>query len=201
MSADMVIRFFENYGLIMTLLATSGIVFVGALKSIGLFSKMNPNAKKYVYFACSCVVSIISCTVYLCVIDAFVWADWGMTIACVIAFTISIYGIYENMGIRTFLKKILFTPFKNLLTRIPSTLMSKNLNEEKVFELAKSLGSEILLQLANEAQQHETANNAAKSIAADIVKDEETKRSASNPADGQKEPASDDILVKNNFFS
>lgn len=201
MSADMVIRFFENYGLIMTLLATSGIVFVGALKAIGLFSKLNPNAKKYVYFITSCVVSILSCTFYLCVIDAFVWADWGMTIACVIAFTISIYGVYENTGIRTFLKKILFTPIKNLLKRIPSALMSKKLTEEKVLELAKGLGSDILVQLANEIRMTETENDAAQSAASDIVEKEEARHSVSESSEEQKKTVPVDKFIKNNFFS
>ena len=153
MTADMIINFFKNYGWVMTALAASGIVLVGILKSIGLFSKLNPNAKKYVYFACSCIVSIIACTVYLCVTNAFDWADWGMISVCVIGFTISIYGVYENTGIRTFLKKIIFSPMKNLIKRIPEALMSKSLTEEKILSLAKSLGKDILLQLASENQQ------------------------------------------------
>lgn len=201
MTAEMIIKFFETYGLIMTLLATSGIVLVGVLKAIGLFSKLNPKAKKYVYFVCSCIASIISCTIYLCVKDAFVWADWGMTIVCVIGYTVSIYGLYENMGIRTFLKKILFTPIKNLLKRIPSLIMSKSMTEEKFLELAKNLGSDILLQLANEAQQTEIANNEAKSEASDIVVNEDAQRSAAISVEEQKRTASGDALIKNNFFS
>lgn len=201
MSANMIINFFENYGLIMTLLATSGIVLVGTLKAIGLFSKLNPKTKKYVYFACSCVVSIISCTVYLCVIDAFVWADWGMTVACVIGFTISIYGVYENTGIRTFLKKIFFTPIKNLLKSISSALMSKSLTEEKILLLAKNLGSDILLQLASEAMQKEPVEESIKSVASDIVVSEEN-QSAIAESDSEKKKADyGEGFIKNNFFS
>lgn len=201
MSANTVINFFQHYGLIMTLLATSGIVFVGALKSFGLFSKINPKAKKYVYFICSCIASIISCTVYLYVKKSFVWSDWGMTIACVIGYTISIYGVYENTGIRAFLKKILFTPIKNLFKRIPTVLMSKDLTEDKVKLLAMNLGSDILLQLANEVRQKEVVDDAIKSAAADIAENEITQRSAAITNPDQNKSVSDDTCGKNNFFS
>lgn len=201
MTADMIIKFFENYGLIMTLLATGGIAFVGALKSIGVFSKLNPKAKKYVYFACSCLAGIISCTVYLCVKDAFVWADWGMTAASVIGFTISIYGLYENTGIRTLLKKILFTPIKNLLKSIPSVLMSKSMTEEKLLQLAKNLGSDILLQLANETRQKEADGSESECVVSDIEDSIGFQTAATETGVDKSESENDGELIKNNFFS
>lgn len=38
MTSDMLIRFFENYGWIMTVLATSGIIVVGFMKACGVFN-------------------------------------------------------------------------------------------------------------------------------------------------------------------
>lgn len=198
MTADMVIRFFENYGWMMTVLATSGIVFVGCLKALGLFSKLKPKAKKYVYFACSCVVSIVACTIYLCVNDAFVWADWVMTAVCIIGYTMAIYGLYENTGIRALVKKILFTPMKNLLKSTMSLVVSKSMSKDKMMLLAKDLGSDILIQLANEAQQNEKAVE----IVVDTGNNEITavENSIQNHSENEVK-YNTDKLIKNNFFS
>lgn len=150
MTANMIIRFFETYGWIMTLLATSGIVFVGCLKSIGLFSKLKTSAKKYVYFITACVVSIISCTVYLCVTDAFVWADWGVTVIFIISYTMALYALYENTGIRALLKKLLFNPTKHALHKIETSILSKSLSQEESINIAKGLGEDILTQIIAE---------------------------------------------------
>lgn len=198
MTADMVIRFFENYGWMMTVLATSGIVFVGCLKALGLFSKLKPKAKKYVYFACSCVVSIVACTIYLCVRSAFVWADWGMTVVCIIGYTMAIYGLYENTGIRSLVKKVLFTPMKNLLKNIMSLVVSKSMSKDKMMLLAKDLGSDILIQLANEARQNEKTEEIVADIGKNAIAAEE--RSVQNYAKNDEE-FNTNKLLKNNFFS
>lgn len=198
MTADMVIRFFENYGWMMTVLATSGIVFVGCLKALGLFSKLKPKAKKYVYFACSCVVSIVACTIYLCVRNAFVWADWGMTAVCIIGYTMAIYGLYENTGIRSLVKKVLFTPMKNLLKNIMSLVVSKSMSKDKMMLLAKDLGSDILIQLANEARQDEKTVEIVADIGKNAIAAEE--KSVQNYVKNDEE-FNTNKLLKNNFFS
>lgn len=150
MTVNMIIKFFETYGWMMTILATSGIVFVGCLKAIGLFSKLKDGAKKYVYFLTACVVSIISCTIYLCVTKTFVWANWGVTIVFIIAYTLALYALYENMGIRALLKKILFNPLKNMLHKVQSNIVTKSLSQEESINIAKGLGKDILTQLIAE---------------------------------------------------
>lgn len=152
MTSDMIIRFFENYGWIMTVLATSGIFFVGVLKSLGLFSRLKITWKKYIFFICSCVVSIVTCTIYLCVTDSFDWADWAVTAACVIGYTVTIYGIYENTGVRTLISKIILKPIKNFLKGLSSMVVSNSLSKDKVASLAKDLGSDLLKQLTEEAR-------------------------------------------------
>ena len=198
MTADMVIRFFENYGWIMTVLATSGIVFVGCLKALGLFSRLKPKAKKYVYFGCSCVVSIIVCTIYLCVNNMFAWVDWGMTAACIIGYTMAIYGIYENTGVRALLKKVLFIPAKNLLKNLTALMFSKNISKEKLQLLAKDLGSDILMQLAEEIQHEQVT--LVKNV---MVIDNASEKTQNNISeiDVEKNTANSDGHVKNHFFS
>lgn len=177
MTANMIIRFFEDYGWIMTLLATTGIVFVGCLKAMGIYSKLKPNAKKYVYFITACVVSIISCTVYLCVSDKFIWADWGVTVVFIIAYTMALYALYENTGIRALLKKFVFDPVKNAMHKILTAIMSQSLSREEAINIAKGLGENILAQLIDEMNRldSEDKNISFRSEAASDIVEEEPK--------------------------
>lgn len=192
MTANMIIKFFETYGWIMTLLATSGIILVGCLKAIGLFSKLKSGAKKYVYFLTACVVSIISCTIYLCVNKSFVWADWGVTVVFIIAYTMALYALYENTGIRALLKKILFNPIKNMLHRLQTSIMTKTLSQEQSINIARGLGEDILTQLVSEMtnldkNSMENGLSTSLEVASDVV--EETKQQSVSK------------YKKSNFFS
>lgn len=172
MTANMIIKFFETYGWIMTILATSGIIFVGCLKAIGLFSKLKNETKKYVYFITACIVSIITCTIYLCVSHTFVWADWGVTVVFIIAYTMALYALYENTGIRALLKKLLFNPIKNALHKIQTSIISKSLSKEDSIKIAKGLGEDVLYQLIEEMTNLTNSNanlDISEEVASDIV--------------------------------
>lgn len=159
MTADMVFKFFENYGWIMTVLAASGIFVVGVMKSLGIFSKIPKAIKKYLYFACACVVSVISCTIYMCATKTFVWSNWGIMIGCIIAFTISLYGLYENTGMRALITKIFFRPTKNLVQNIHKMLMTNSMSKEKLLKIAQEMGSDVFEEVVNEIKSFEENQN------------------------------------------
>lgn len=196
MTANMIIKFFETYGWIMTLLATSGIVFVGCLKAIGVFAKLKDAAKKYVYFLTACFVSIISCTIYLCVKHLFVWTDWGVTVVFIIAYTMALYALYENTGIRALLKKLLFTPIRKALHKIQSAIISKSLSQEQTISIAKGLGEDILKQLVAELSNlSETNSNDSIDIPCEVAADLVLEDPESNPTKTTNQ------YQKSNFFS
>ena len=141
MTSDMLIRFFENYGWIMTVLATSGIIIVGFLKACGAFNKISESYRKYVYFGVSCVISVVACTIYLCASKQFEWASWGITAACIIGFTLTLYGVYENTGVRDLLKKVIFTPLKNALKKAETSIVESSISTERLGEMALGLGA------------------------------------------------------------
>ena len=155
MVSEMVIGFFERYGLVMTLLATSGIIFVGFLKAIGLHSKLKKAYKKYVYFFIACITSIISCTIYMYITNQFQWLEWGMSIVCVISYTITIYSLYENLGIREFCRRIIFNPIKKLVEKIFLIPKGQELQKEDIIQIVKDWGSDVVFQIANEIKQDE----------------------------------------------
>lgn len=128
----------------MTALATSGILFIGILKSLGIFDKLNAKIKKYVYFGLSCVTSIIACTIYLCATDSFDWKDWGITIACIIPYTLAIYGIYENTGLRRLLQKVLFAPVKNLVARLFELIKKGSFAKEEVKDIFETFVEDVV---------------------------------------------------------
>lgn len=153
MTSDMLIRFFENYGWIMTVLATSGIIIVGFLKACGAFNKISESYRKYVYFGVSCVISVVACTIYLCASKQFEWASWGITAACIIGFTLTLYGVYENTGLRDLLKKLIFTPLKNALKKAETSIVESSISTERLGEMALGLGADVLMALAEQAKQ------------------------------------------------
>lgn len=153
MTSDMLIRFFENYGWIMTVLATSGIIIVGFLKACGVFNKISESYRKYVYFGVSCVISVVACTIYLCASKQFEWASWGITAACIIGFTLTLYGVYENTGLRDLLKKVIFTPLKNALKKAETSIVESSISTERLGEMALGLGADVLMALAEQAKQ------------------------------------------------
>ena len=153
MTSDMLIRFFENYGWIMTVLATSGIIIVGFLKACGAFNKISESYRKYVYFGVSCVISVVACTIYLCASKQFEWASWGITAACIIGFTLTLYGVYENTGVRDLLKKVIFTPLKNALKKAETSILESSISTERLGEMALGLGADVLMALAEQAKQ------------------------------------------------
>ena len=153
MTSDMLIRFFENYGWIMTVLATSGIIIVGFLKACGAFNKISESYRKYVYFGVSCVISVVACTIYLCASKQFEWASWGITAACIIGFTLTLYGVYENTGLRDLLKKVIFTPLKNALKKAETSIVESSISTERLGEMALGLGADVLMALAEQAKQ------------------------------------------------
>ena len=70
---EMVVRFFTTYGWQLGLIALSGILLLGVLKSLGLFNKIASTKRKYVYVAVSVGLSITGCAIYLVIIGSFNW--------------------------------------------------------------------------------------------------------------------------------
>ena len=188
MNSDMLIRFFEDYGWIMTVLATSGIVLVGILKACGAFNKVNAAYKKYVYFGVSCFISILACTIYLCASKQFEWASWGITAACIIGFTLTLYGVYENTGLRDLLKKVIFTPLKNALKKAETNFVTSSISSDKLGEMALSLGADVLTALAEQARQKQAEEEAAAKLAAETAADNQVVV----PAESDEAPKQDD---------
>lgn len=150
--SSMIVEFWKLYGWQLTLLACSGIVFLGALKSVGVFKKLPVNIKKYVYFGVSAFVSLVACTVYILAIHKFSWKNYAILFFGVIGITGGIYTVYENTGFRAFLKKFVFSPIKKLLKTIWIAAVNNSLTEDTVKGLALNLGVDVIKEIEKQAE-------------------------------------------------
>lgn len=160
MDYNMIIDFFKNYGWQLTLLALSGIVVLGFLKWVGVFNHLDKKYKKYIYFSLSCLLSITACTIYLIVTGTFAWLSYLVLCLAVIGFTMAVYAIYENTGLRAVWKKVVLDNIAKLFKAITKAIVSGTLKEDKLKEMAIKLGSETLEQLVAEAKSIEEQKTA-----------------------------------------
>lgn len=159
----MIGEFFKNYGWQLTLLALSGILVLGFLKWVGVFNKLKDTSKKYVYYALSCVLSIIACTIYILVTKSFDWASYGILCGAVVGLTGAVYTIYENTGLRKLWKIIVLDNIARLFKLLTSAIVTGTLTKERLKKLAIDLGSQTLNELSAEAKTIEESklNNVA----------------------------------------
>lgn len=155
--------FFKNYGWQLTLLALSGIVVLGFLKWVGVFNKLKDTSKKYVYYALSCVLSIIACTIYILATKSFAWASYGILCGAVVGLTGAVYTIYENTGLRKLWKIVVLDNIAKLFALINNAIITGTLTKERLKKLAIDLGSQTLAELSAEAKTIEDSklNNVA----------------------------------------
>ena len=152
-TTEMILQFFKTYGWQLTVLATSGIVFLGILKSFGTFKKVPTKGKKYLYYGISCILSILACTGYILIKNSFEYRAYLILIAGIIGYTSAIYTLYENTGIRDLLKKFIFVPIKHLLGKIWEHIVKGTLNKDAVVELAGQYGLAVVGQIENDIKE------------------------------------------------
>lgn len=152
-TTEMILHFFRDYGWQLTVLATSGIIMLGIIKSLGAFKKVPDKGKKYLYYGISCILSILACTSYILIQHSFEWRAYLILIAGIIGYTSAIYTLYENTGIRDLLKKLIFVPVKHLLNKIWEHIVKGTLDKDAVVELATEYGLAVVGQIEQDAKE------------------------------------------------
>lgn len=163
MDYEMIGDFFKNYGWQLTLLAFSGIIVLGFLKWIGVFKNLKANNRKYIYYALSCALSIVACTIYILATKSFAWVSYGILCGAVVGLTGAVYTIYENTGLRKLWKTIVLDNITRLFKLLTSAIVTGTLTKERLKKLAIDLGSQTLNELSAEAKTIEESklNNVA----------------------------------------
>ena len=159
---EMVVRFFTTYGWQLGLIALSGILLLGVMKSLGLFNKIESTKRKYVYVAVSVGLSITGCAIYLVIIGNFNWKAFLVMIPLVYSVNQIAYNVYENTGIRAAVRAL----FGKLIDRLKDSKDKRIVDSaEKAKQEAAKLNAQ---SVANKAKTEAKAIQAGK-----VVKPEE----------------------------
>lgn len=97
---DMIIKFFSEYGMWLTIIAGSGIILLGILKAFNVFRRVDKSKRKYLYTAISAGLSILAAGLYLHFTSGIVWTAFGVLAGSIYAVNQVMYSLYENLGIR-----------------------------------------------------------------------------------------------------
>lgn len=102
---EMIIKFFSEYGLVLTLIACSGILLLGILKFFKVFDKIEKEKRKYIYAAVSSGFSILASAIYLACTSGFEAKSFGVIAAAIYMLNQAVYSVYETFGLREGVKK------------------------------------------------------------------------------------------------
>lgn len=99
--------FFANYGKVLSLIALGGILLLGLLKYLNVFSKIEKERRKILYLLISVGLSITGAIIYLAVIDN-LDIDYIVGVsAAIFALNQTFYAIYETTTLRELVAKII----------------------------------------------------------------------------------------------
>lgn len=147
---QMVVKFFVTYGWQLGCIALSGIVLLGLLKLFGVFNKIAPTKRKYVYVAVSVVFSVAGCAAYLLIIGNFDWKAFLVMVPLVYAANQTAYGVYENTGVRAALRAI-FRKIINRLKKVEDNRMEES--AKKALEQAQEQAEKVKEMKAEEVKE------------------------------------------------
>lgn len=103
---DMLWNFFLEHGWKLTLIALSGIPFLGILKRAHLFDKIqNTTKRKAIFEGISSAFSILVSLIYLLAIDKFNFGKFAILSGGILMLNQTSYAIFENLGIREIVNK------------------------------------------------------------------------------------------------
>ncbi len=118
---DMLWSFFLEHGWKLTLLALSGIPFLGILKRAHLFDGIQNNTKrKAIFEGISSAFSILVSLIYLLVVDRFEFGKFAILFVGILMLNQTAYALFENLGIRDVVNKgldIVWDFVKRLVTK------------------------------------------------------------------------------------
>lgn len=103
---EQMILFFQQYGWQLAIIAFVGIVILGVLKYANVFSKIEKEKRKPIYFAISMGFSLIATAIYLLVVKQFEINYFIAIASAVYALNQAMYAVYETTGLRDLLCKV-----------------------------------------------------------------------------------------------
>ena len=123
-------NFFQQHGLVLTIIAVVGIILLGILKYCNVFSKVEEKYRHLIYLAISVGVSIIASIVYLAIVKQLsVGYVFGIA-GSIFALNQAMYAIYANTPLKELLNKVI-NFIKNKITGNKENNTEETTTEEK----------------------------------------------------------------------
>lgn len=152
---DKLLSYIETYGLSILVVAISIIVVIGLLKVCKVFDKIqSKNVKKFIYYALDIVLSFGGSAIYFaCFHKDFA----GYAVYCVSELTVvtTLYAVYENCGLRAFVKFLLSLTI-NALKKNPEDQLGKWAEKVGLEKSLEELQNKIAEKEAKEVEEKTT---------------------------------------------
>ena len=90
-----ILIFFKNYGLVLTIIAISGIALLGVLKYCNTFSKLKELTRHLLYLSISIGFSLIASAIYLLIVGQFSWDYFAALSVAIYVLNQTFYNIFK----------------------------------------------------------------------------------------------------------
>ena len=104
---DIIINFFSQYGLVLTLFALAGVVGLGVMKYCNLFSKFDEKTRHYLYVGISILFSMLCILIYQLCTNTFELSSFLTTAGVVFTLNQTFYNIFCTLTLKELFIKIL----------------------------------------------------------------------------------------------
>lgn len=149
---DKLLSYIQTYGLSILVIAVSIIAVIGLLKVCKVFDKIqSKNVKKFIYYALDIVLSFGGSAIYFaCFHKDFA----GYAMYCVSELTVvtTLYAVYENCGLRAFVKFLLSLTI-NALKKNPEDQLGKWAEKIGLEKSLEELQNKLAEKEAKEAEE------------------------------------------------
>lgn len=127
------VTFFEQYGLVLTLIAIIGIIILGVLKYCGAFKKVEEAYRHFIYLGISVGFSIIASTIYLAIIGQFTIGYIVAVASAIYILNQAFYSLFKSLSLNELVSKIL-NAIKNAIAEKSEVAEDTNSEEEAITE-------------------------------------------------------------------
>ena len=169
MDGVVITSFLTDYGWQIALLALSGILVVGCLKCLRAFNWIkvyvknedgtktedelkSKHLRKFVYYILNCVIAVAVCSIYIYFMrGGFSNANyWAVLAISTIAYSTTIYAVYENLGIRS-LWQIILNGIKTGVVSLVSNVLKGKTSKKDTQAAIDAAGNATAEAIVNQA--------------------------------------------------
>ncbi len=129
---EVLTNLFNQYGLVLTLIALAGVIVLGILKYCNVFKKIEEQYRHYAYLGISIALSIIGSVIYLICVHQLSFSIVCQLAAIIFGLNQAAYAIYAN------------TPLKELVVKVLDEIKKLIHKSDKVDDTTKEIVDKVV---------------------------------------------------------